>query len=59
MDLLSYINVPFGYLMKICLYISGNYYVIAIFFFTLITQLLMLPLAIKQQKSLIMQVSFA
>lgn len=41
--------------MKICLYISGNYYVIAIFFFTLITQLLMLPLAIKQQKNLVMQ----
>lgn len=55
MGLFSYINIPFGYLMKICLLISGNYYVIAIFFFTLITQLLMLPLAIKQQKNMVMQ----
>lgn len=55
MNLFSYLYIPFGYLMKICLYISGNYYVLALFFFTLITQLLMLPLAIKQQKNMIMQ----
>jgi len=55
MNFLSLIYIPFGYLMKICLYLSGNYYVLALLFFTIITQLLMLPLAIKQQKNLIMQ----
>ena len=37
--------------MKFCLLISGNYYVFALFFFALIIQVLLLPLAIKQQKS--------
>ena len=37
--------------MKGCLYISGNYYVIALFFFALAMMLLLLPLAVKQHNS--------
>lgn len=47
--------VPFEYIMKLCLYISGNYYIIALFFFALIIQILLLPLGIKQHKSQITQ----
>ena len=47
----DWIYTIFSYLMKGCLFISGNYYLIALFFFALVIQLLLLPLAIKQQKS--------
>ena len=47
----DWIYTIFSYLMKGCLFISGNYYIIALFFFALVIQLLLLPLAIKQQKS--------
>ncbi len=46
---------PFEYIMRGSLAISGNYYVIALFFFALIVQIILLPLAIKQHKSQIMQ----
>ena len=41
----------FSYLMKGCLYISGNHYILALFFFALVMEIVLLPLAIKQQKS--------
>lgn len=41
----------FGALLKVCCAISGNYYIIALFIFTLIMQIALFPLAIKQQKS--------
>lgn len=48
---MSFIYVPFSYVMKGCLFISGNHYIFALFFFALIMQIILLPLAIKQQKS--------
>lgn len=44
----------FSLVMKFCLSISGNSYLIALFFFALIMQIVLLPLAIKQQKSQIL-----
>ena len=43
--------IPFGYLLKFCCIISGNQYVLALFFFALIMQIVLFPLGIKQQKS--------
>ena len=43
--------IPFGYIMKLCCLISGNNYVIALFFFALLLQVVLFPLGIKQQKS--------
>ena len=37
--------------MKGCLYISGNHYIIALFFFALAFQVILLPIAIKQHKT--------
>lgn len=41
----------FGYIMKFCYSISFSNYIIALFFFALIMQILFFPLGIKQQKS--------
>lgn len=43
--------IPFGYIMKFCCLIAGNNYVIALFFFALLLQVVLFPLGIKQQKS--------
>lgn len=43
--------IPFGYLLKFCCIISDNQYVLALFFFALIMQIVLFPLGIKQQKS--------
>ena len=48
---MNFIYLPFSYLMKGCLYISGNSYLIALFFFALAMEVILLPLAVKQQKS--------
>lgn len=48
--MLDIIAVPFGYLMRFCYSITGNY-AIALIFFTLLFKLILLPLSIKQQKS--------
>ena len=48
---MSFIYVPFSYLMKLCLAISGNHYIFALFFFALLMEIVLLPLAIKQQKN--------
>ena len=45
---MSIIYDIFSYIMKGCLFISGNSYVIALFFFALAMMILLLPLAIKQ-----------
>lgn len=47
----GFLNGPFSYLMKGCLYLAGNHYILALLFFALIVQIILLPLAIKQQKS--------
>ncbi len=48
---MDFIYDIFSYIMKGCLFISANYYVIALFFFALAMMLLLLPLAIKQHNS--------
>ncbi len=41
----------FGYVMRFCCSISANNYIIAVFFFSLIVEVLLFPLSIKQQKN--------
>lgn len=41
----------FGHVMRFCCNISANNYIIAIFFFSLIVEILLFPLSIKQQKN--------
>ncbi len=41
----------FGYVMRFCCTISANNYIIAVFFFSLIVEILLFPLSIKQQKN--------
>lgn len=48
---MNFLYVPFSLLMKGCLFISGNHYIFALFFFALFMQIILLPLAIKQQKN--------
>lgn len=48
---MDFIYDIFSYIMKGCLFISGNHYVIALFFFALAMMILLLPLAIKQHNS--------
>lgn len=56
---MSFIYWPFAWIMKGCLFISGEFYVLALLFFALAMKLLLLPLAIKQQKTQIENASFA
>lgn len=59
-QLFYYISIPFGWLMKGCLAISGQNYLIALIFFTLIIQVLLcLVFGIKQQKNSIKQAMLA
>lgn len=48
---MDFIYIPFGWLMRV-LYNLVNNYGLALLFFTLITRIIMLPLSIKQQKSM-------
>ncbi len=48
---MEFLYVPFSLLMKGCLFISNNHYIFALFFFALFMQIILLPFAIKQQKS--------
>ena len=48
---MSLIYLPFSYVMKACVWISMNSYLFGLFFFALAFELILLPLAIKQQKS--------
>ncbi|MBE6648752.1 MAG: membrane protein insertase YidC [Ruminococcaceae bacterium] len=41
----------FGYVMRFCCNISANNYILAVFFFSLIVEILLFPLGIKQQKN--------
>lgn len=55
-QLFYYISIPFGWLMKGCLAISGQNYLVALIFFTVIIQVLLaLIFGIKQQKNSIKQ----
>lgn len=61
MGLFDIIAIPFGYLMKFCLWISpGHNYLIALIFFTVIIQVLLcLIFGIKQHKNMLKQASIA
>ncbi len=48
---MDFIYVPFSYVMKACVWISQNSYFFGLFFFALAFEIILLPLAIKQQKS--------
>ncbi len=55
MSFTEIISWPFAQLMKLCLLISGNYYIIGLLFFALIMQIVLLPIGIKQHKSSVTQ----
>lgn len=48
---MSFIYIPFSYLMKFCLLICGNSYFFALFFFALFMQILLVYFTYKRQKS--------
>ena len=48
---MSFLYIPFSYVMKGCLWIAQNNYVFALFFYALAFQLILLPLAIKSHKA--------
>jgi len=54
MNLFDIINVPLGYLMKLCYSLVSNY-AIALFLFALIIKIVLFPLGIKQQKNSVRQ----
>ncbi len=54
MKIFDIINVPLGYIIKICYQLTDNY-LLALLLFSLVLQILLLPFAIKQQKNSIKQ----
>ena len=57
-SLFDFITKPFGLLMRVLYQLTGNY-MIAILLFSLICEIILIPLAIKQQKNQIKQASLA
>ena len=55
MNFLDIINVPFGYVIRFCNKIVGNQYILALFLFAIIIEVVLLPFGIKQQKNSIKQ----
>ncbi len=49
------INIPMGYVMRLLNQLVGNSYIFALFLFAIVIEILLLPLAIKQQKNSIKQ----
>jgi len=47
----NFLNIAIGWVMKLCYSISFNNYIVALFFFALVMQIILFPLGIKQQKS--------
>ena len=50
------INVPLGFIIKLCYGLTQNY-AVTLFLFSLVLQLLLLPFGIKQQKNTVKQAS--
>lgn len=48
---MNFLNIAIGWVMKLCYSISFNNYIVALFFFALVMQIILFPLGIKQQKS--------
>ncbi len=57
-NLLDILNIPMGYILRFAYSITNNY-LLAIMLFTLVMELLLLPLGIKQQKNQVKQASLA
>ncbi len=53
--LFNLINIPFGYVMRFLSTIFSGNFAAAVFFFTLIINLILLPLTLKSQKSTVQQ----
>ena len=53
--IMDIINIPMGYVIRICNSLLGNQYILALLVFAVIVELLMLPLSIKRQKNSIKQ----
>ncbi|MBE6662419.1 MAG: YidC/Oxa1 family membrane protein insertase [Ruminococcaceae bacterium] len=49
------INVPMGYVLRFCSWLTGNQYILALLVFAVIVELILLPFGIKQQKNSIKQ----
>lgn len=54
MNIFDIINVPLGWIMRVCYTLVNNYF-IALLLFALIMQILLLPFSIKQQKNSVRQ----
>ena len=55
MKLMDIINVPMGYVLRFCSWLTGNQYILALLVFAVIVELILLPFGIKQQKNSIKQ----
>ena len=55
MKFMDIINVPMGYVLRFCSWLTGNQYILALLVFAVIVELLLLPFGIKQQKNSIKQ----
>ena len=55
MDFFSYICIPFGYMMKLCWQLIGNYG-LAIILFTFLTKIVLMPISVWIQKNSILMV---
>ncbi len=53
--LFDIISIPMGYILKGLSYLVGNNFAAAVFLFTVLVNLLMLPLTLKSQKSTVQQ----
>ena len=47
----NFLNIAIGWIMKLCYSISFNNYILTLFFFALVMQIILFPFGIKQQKS--------
>ena len=55
MKIFDIINIPFSYVMRFLVKLLGGNFAASVFFFTLIINLILLPLTVKSQKSSVQQ----
>ena len=58
MNLFDIINIPLGWIMRLC-YSLVNNYIVALLLFAVIMQIVLLPFSIKQQKNSVRQAQLA
>lgn len=58
MDILGIIAIPFGYVMRFCVWAMQNNYLLALLLFAVIVKIVLFPFGIKQQKNMIKQAKF-